>query len=78
MILAAWLTLCATIAVWLYLWALHTPERLCAPRGRLRIIAGTGIGQERRITRMTATTITVEPAWGIVPDQTTYIVRLPP
>ncbi|HET8547416.1 MAG TPA: hypothetical protein VFL57_05415, partial [Bryobacteraceae bacterium] len=40
-------------------------------RGKLvRILSGTGSGQERTASSNTATTLTVAPAWTIVPDAT--------
>ncbi len=37
------------------------------------VIGGRGVGQYRRIVDNTANTFTVEPAWDIVPDQSTVI-----
>ena len=42
----------------------------------LRIIAGTGAGQSRRITANTATSLTVSDAWDTMPDSTSrYIIE---
>ncbi|MGA8599685.1 MAG: phage tail protein [Bryobacteraceae bacterium] len=40
----------------------------------VRLIAGTGAGQERTISSNTATTLTVTPAWSVIPDTTTNFV----
>lgn len=42
--------------------------------GTVRITAGTGMGQERTVASYTATTITVEKSWDIVPDSTSLFV----
>jgi hypothetical protein len=39
-----------------------------------RITRGTGAGQESTITSNTATTLTVNPAWSVEPDVTSYFV----
>ncbi len=40
----------------------------------VRIIEGKGVGQERRITTNDETTLTVSPAWLVVPDSTSQFV----
>lgn len=40
----------------------------------VRLIAGTGAGQERKIVTNDATVLTVSPVWSIVPDSTTTFV----
>lgn len=40
----------------------------------VRIISGTGIGQERTITSHTADTLTVDTAWSVTPDTTSVFV----
>jgi len=46
--------------------------------GIVEIVAGTGVGQIRKITANTGTTLTVTPAWVTIPDTTSlYAIRLP-
>ena len=40
----------------------------------VRLIEGTGFGQERKIVSNNATTLTVSPAWSVTPDNTTTFV----
>jgi len=47
------------------------PEDYWAP-GVVRIIAGTGEGQVRRVTANTSNTLTVFDDWGVLPDETSY------
>lgn len=43
----------------------------------IQIVGGTGLGQVRRITNTTATTLTIVPAWTTVPDtSSSYVVYL--
>ncbi len=40
----------------------------------IRLIEGTGFGQDRKIISNSATTLTVSPAWSVIPDSTTVFV----
>ena len=40
----------------------------------MRVVRGRGLGQERTITNHSATVLTVEPAWRIVPDASSQFV----
>ena len=40
----------------------------------VRITRGTGAAQERAVTANDATTLTVAPAWTVIPDTTSYFV----
>ncbi len=44
----------------------------------VRLIQGTGTGQERKITTNDATTLTVTPPWTIIPDASTQFVIAEP
>jgi hypothetical protein len=44
----------------------------------VRIIAGTGAGQERKIATNDETTLTVTPVWSIIPDLTSQFVIVEP
>lgn len=44
------------------------------PSAVVRITRGTGAGQERPITNNTATTVTIDSAWSIDPDATSWFV----
>jgi hypothetical protein len=37
------------------------------------VLDGRGLGQYRRVVANTRDTLTVEPAWDVVPDQSTYV-----
>jgi hypothetical protein len=41
---------------------------------RVRIVRGTGIGQERTITANSTTTFTVDPPWDTIPDNTSRFI----